>query len=302
MAEKTELLKINISNVNYRDALEEIKKWLKEGGKKRYIVTPNPEIIIAAQRDRLLSKILNNADLALPDGIGLLWASRIMGKPLKERVTGVDFMEKLCKLAAEEGLNVGLIGGKKQVAVKAAECLKKRYPKLKVVLAQEEWEKEESEGSAFSPASKDLRSILGSKIAMESGSRSRVASSCAEMRDIESLPLRVIPSRAQADLNHIPYTIYHTPVDILFVAFGAPKQEIWISQNLANLPVKVAMGVGGAFDYFAGVVPRAPRWMRSLGLEWLFRLVRQPWRIERQFALVRFISLVLKEKFFKSTT
>ncbi|MBI4100814.1 WecB/TagA/CpsF family glycosyltransferase [Candidatus Microgenomates bacterium] len=231
--EKIKILKIGISDVSTKEALEETKRWLKSGGKKRYIVTPNPEFLVAAQNDREFNAILNNADLALPDGMGLIWASRILNQPLKGRITGVDFMEKLCFLAAKDGFTIGLIGGGPTVAERASECLKKKYPGLKIVLAQEDW--------------KDL----------ERGEE----------------------------------------INLLFVALGAPKQEIWMSQNLERLPVKVAMGVGGAFDYLAGIVPRAPKWMRNLGLEWLFRLICQPWRIKRQTALIKFVYLVLLQKF-----
>ena len=85
-------------------------------------------------------------------------------------------------------------------------------------------------------------------------------------------------------------------MDILFVAFGFPKQEQWIAENLDKIPVKVAMGVGGAFDYISGNVPRSPVFIRKLGLEWLFRLIIQPWRLKRQLALFKFIYLVLREK------
>lgn len=235
MPRKIKILKIGISDVNYDDALEEVKKWLENRTKKHYIVTPNPEILVAAQKNKKLVQVLNRADLALPDGIGLLWASRFLGQPLKEKLTGVDFMEKLCELAEKEGFTVGLIGGENGVAVKTAECLKKRYPGLKIVFVAEEW---------ISP---------------------------------------YLPSN-------------NLSIDILFVAFGAPKQEIWISQNLKRLPVKVAMGVGGAFDFLAGVVPRSPRWIQNLGLEWLFRLIRQPSRIKRQLALLKFLFLIWQEK------
>lgn len=87
-------------------------------------------------------------------------------------------------------------------------------------------------------------------------------------------------------------------IDILFVAYGFPKQEEWIFANLPTLPVKIAMGVGGSFDYISGAVRRAPYLLRSMGLEWLFRLIRQPWRMKRQLALGVFIWLVMKEKIF----
>ncbi|MFI5391913.1 MAG: WecB/TagA/CpsF family glycosyltransferase [Bacteriovoracales bacterium] len=85
--------------------------------------------------------------------------------------------------------------------------------------------------------------------------------------------------------------------DILFVAFGSPKQEKWIYENLPNINVRVAIGVGGAFDFISGKVRRAPVWIRKIGLEWLFRLIIQPWRIKRQLSLPKFVILVLKERF-----
>jgi lipopolysaccharide heptosyltransferase II len=81
--------------------------------------------------------------------------------------------------------------------------------------------------------------------------------------------------------------------DILFVAYGAPEQDKWIARNSPRLKVKMAMGVGGSFDFIAGIVPRAPEWMRGAGLEWLYRLIRQPWRLKRQLRLPRFVLALL---------
>ncbi len=88
-----------------------------------------------------------------------------------------------------------------------------------------------------------------------------------------------------------------TNIDILFVALGFPKQEQWIDENLPKIPVRAAMAVGGSFDYISGAVPRAPLFIRKVGFEWLFRLIIQPWRLKRQLALLRFVLLVLKERF-----
>ena len=82
--------------------------------------------------------------------------------------------------------------------------------------------------------------------------------------------------------------------DILFVAYGAPAQDKWIARNLPRLQVSMAMGVGGSLDFIAGVVPRAPKWMRERGLEWLYRLLRQPWRLRRMLRLPRFVFAVLR--------
>ncbi len=81
--------------------------------------------------------------------------------------------------------------------------------------------------------------------------------------------------------------------DILLVAYGHPRQDLWIDRHRHELPAAVAMGVGGAFDFVAGVAPRAPRWVQRLGLEWLYRLIRQPWRWRRMAKLPRFVLQVL---------
>lgn len=84
--------------------------------------------------------------------------------------------------------------------------------------------------------------------------------------------------------------------DMLFVAYGAPRQDEWIARNRNQLMVRVAMGVGGTFDFIAGVVPRAPYWMQKLALEWLFRLLRQPWRWRRMLRIPRFVWAVLRQR------
>jgi N-acetylglucosaminyldiphosphoundecaprenol N-acetyl-beta-D-mannosaminyltransferase len=84
--------------------------------------------------------------------------------------------------------------------------------------------------------------------------------------------------------------------DLLLVAYGVPAEERWIAQNRDRLGVPVMIGVGGAFDFVAGVARRAPAWMRRAGLEWLHRLAREPWRWRRQLALPRFVMLVLRQR------
>ncbi len=81
--------------------------------------------------------------------------------------------------------------------------------------------------------------------------------------------------------------------DLLLVAYGVPAEEAWIARNRQRLGVPAMMGVGGAFDFAAGTIKRAPAWMRRAGLEWLYRLMREPWRWRRQLALPRFLILVL---------
>ncbi len=102
-------------------------------------------------------------------------------------------------------------------------------------------------------------------------------------------------SPAPADDAEVLARVRAAQADLVFVAYGSPAQERWIARNRARLGAGVAIGVGGAFDFVAGRVPRAPRWMRRLGLEWLFRLVRQPWRWRRMLDLPRFALLALAQ-------
>ena len=258
---KKQILGVGVSDAKIEEALEFIVTSLQEKQKKRIIFTPNPEIIVAAQKDKAFKDILNEADLALADGVGVMWAGNMLGKPFKARITGVDFMIKLCDEASRRGFTVGLMGGGPKIAVQAAECLLWKYPRLKITFA--------SEGIPIAEAKSGVSSI-----------KYQVSS---------------IKKQESSKIHNTKYIIPAT--DIIFVALGFPKQEKWIHENLDMIPVRVAMAVGGSFDYISGAVPRAPLLIRRLGLEWLFRLLIQPWRIKRQLALIEFLLLVLKEKF-----
>ncbi len=103
-------------------------------------------------------------------------------------------------------------------------------------------------------------------------------------------------SPAAGEEDDIVARINASQTDLLFVAWGAPRQEKWIARNLPRLRVGLAMGVGGAFDFVAGDMPRAPRWLQRRGLEWLFRLALQPWRLRRMLRLPRFVLAVLLQR------
>lgn len=226
------ILGVKIDDVDLKEATDLAVTWL--GGKgKKYIVTPNPEFLIAAMHDPEFRKILNDADLSIPDGIGL----KIANPKLKNRLAGVDLVTQLCKVAEEKGFTVAFLGGYDNVAIKTSECLKKKYPGIEVTFA----------GSG---GHVDADGVLLGKLTL-------------------------------------PKT------DILFVGFGQVKQEKWIAKNLSTLPVRIAMGVGGTFDYLSGRIPRAPGVVRQIGLEWLFRLLMQPSRIKRQINLLKFIWAVM---------
>lgn len=204
----------------------------------RQVCTVNPEFIMTARRQPAFAQGLAAADLCTPDGVGVLWAARLAGVHLAERVTGSDGIHLICERAAAQGWRVFFLGAAPGIAERAAAELARLYPGLRVAGAY-----------AGSPSETDWPQI-----------RQRLTA---------------------------------THPDLLFVAYGHPRQDIWIHQHREELPVAVALGVGGAFDFVAGITPRAPLWLRRLGLEWLYRLVRQPWRWRRMAALPLFALLVL---------
>ncbi len=105
-----------------------------------------------------------------------------------------------------------------------------------------------------------------------------------------------IKSPQNEEENELAKMIKRVKPNFVFVAFGAPWQEYWIDSHRNILQHSICMGIGGGFDYLSGDVVRAPQMMRLLGFEWLFRLLRQPWRVYRQFALIQFVLLVIREK------
>jgi N-acetylglucosaminyldiphosphoundecaprenol N-acetyl-beta-D-mannosaminyltransferase len=264
MLKSTRLLGVSLTNASTESILEYVYNHLETAKEKLFIVTPNPEILVHANKHPEYKRLLNQANLSLPDGVGVFIASGMLGHRLEERIPGVDFMEELCNKANGKVVSIGLLGGKKGVAKRTAECLKKKYPWIRIAFVSSEW----PETLFDLPFSKTQES--------------KAVKVFEEMFDIP-------PSKTNPN-----------SIDILFVAFGFPKQEEWIYNHLDKLPVKAAMGVGGAFDYISGEVPRAPYMIRAMGFEWLFRLVKQPWRIKRQLALFEFIFLIIKERIKKN--
>lgn len=270
MLDKINLLGVEITSATTSQILEYLLQGLKNTGEKFFIATPNPEILVFAQNHPSFKKVLNEAKIALPDGVGIIFAGQILRRPFKERITGVDFLEMVCREIAEKPITVGFLGAGPGIAEAAADCLKKKYSGLKVVFASDEWREGPVPGFPHASVSSHIRFTTTS------------------VRAVGSLSTRATPPNLIA--NH------KSEIDILFVAFGFPKQEEWIAENLPKIPVRVAIGVGGAFDYISGNVTRAPRWIQKAGFEWFYRLIRQPWRLKRQLALLKFIYLVLKEK------
>jgi N-acetylglucosaminyldiphosphoundecaprenol N-acetyl-beta-D-mannosaminyltransferase len=234
-----DVLGVRVDNVTTAETLALLDRCVAERTPCQ-VATVNPEFIAQAQQNAAFRVALDENVLNLPDGVGLLWAARVLGHPLRERVTGSDTVPLLARQAAQRGQRLFLLGAAPGVAEQAAAVLRRANPALHIVGTY-----------AGSP----------------------------EVAEEEAIIARVVAAAP----------------DYLFVAYGAPRQDLWIHRNLRRLGVPVCMGVGGTFDFIAGIVPRAPRWMREAGLEWLYRLLSQPWRWKRMLALPRFAYLVWQQ-------
>lgn len=224
------ILGTKVHKVTLSQAIARANRFL-ESSRQHYIVTPNPEIILCARTNPRYRAVLNKASLSIPDGSGIVWASkRLYGRSgLRERVAGVDFMQVFLKSLSNRSYwsyrsyKVLLLGGRNNSAHNAANILQKQSPNVAFYALGNE-------------KSRHLKFIINEII----------------------------------------------QPDCIFAALGAPKQETWIARNLSKLPsVKLAMGVGGAFDMISGKTPRAPSAIRALRAEWLWRLFLEPWRLPR---------------------
>ncbi|MGA7355115.1 MAG: WecB/TagA/CpsF family glycosyltransferase [Candidatus Cybelea sp.] len=201
------------------------------------VVTLGTEMVVHAQSDPRFRAIVNRAALSLCDTVGVLAVARRHGAALRERVAGVELIERLCGGAATRNLAIYFLGGEPGVAADAAASLKARFPHLRVA-----------------------------------GTRSGYF--------------------AEHETPAVVDAIAASGAQLLLAGLGSPRQEYWLAEHLRATGCGAGVGVGGSFDVVAGRIERAPAIVRKLGLEWLYRLVKEPWRWRRQLALPRFVWLV----------
>jgi len=232
---------------------------VKAGAKPPLLIfTPNPEQVVIASQDLVFQNMLKQADFLLPDGAGVVVASRILhvlgkirGKTvqsLPERITGIEVAQSLLKKYKDEEMI--LVGGKGYQSVV-------KSPKLENSMRL---------------------SIQGKSLVWFTGYQSVGFASGEDERKLRIVLRKVKPS-------------------VVFVAFGAPEQEKWILDHVGLLQqegVKLAMAVGGSFDVLTGKLKRAPHFWQKLGFEWLFRLIQEPNRWRRQLRLFSFVGLTIK--------
>ena len=236
--DKVNILGVKVSKHSIDTASDKIAEYINNGDRKRCVYTPNSEIIMVAYRDEKFCDVLNSADMLLADGIGVVYASKIVRNPIAERAAGYDVACTCLEKLAGAGASVYLFGAAEGVAVKAGEEICKRYPGIRIAGV--------SNGYFDAKREREIIEDINSK-----------------------------------------------KPDLLFVCLGAPKQENWIYNHRHELDFGVAMGIGGSLDVFAGTVKRAPLFYQKHGIEWLYRLLKQPKRAARMLDLPRFALKVL---------
>ena len=219
------LLGVKVHSLDMETALETIRGYIGSG-KPHIIVTADASSIVRALKDEDFLSIVNAADLVTADGAGIVQGAKLLGTPLAGRVSGVDVSRNLCKMAAEEGFSVYLLGAAPGVAEEAAANLKNEFPGLNIAGTWHGYFKPEEDAQ-------------------------------------------------------IVEAIRRSGAKALLVALGIPRQEKWIRDHLSELGVCAAIGVGGSLDVFSGRVKRAPAWMQRHGLEWAYRLAKDPKKISK---------------------
>jgi N-acetylglucosaminyldiphosphoundecaprenol N-acetyl-beta-D-mannosaminyltransferase len=236
-----------VDRVNMKTATEWLLKVLDSPrGTPHLVMGPNAFLVTLADQNARFADALRTASLCLPDGMSVVWGSRLLGRPIPERVPGGEFMEAMCALAARNRKSVYFLGGLPGAARQAAQVLAARYPGL----------------------------IIAGTDCPEKGFEQNPEANSAVLERIR--------------MAH---------PDLLFVAFGAPKQEIWMLDHCRSLPIGAALSVGAAFDTTAGLRKRAPAWTHDIGVEWLYRLVMEPRRLWRRYLIgnAQFAVIVARE-------
>jgi N-acetylglucosaminyldiphosphoundecaprenol N-acetyl-beta-D-mannosaminyltransferase len=222
---------VTIHDVSFDETVALVIKWAREGS-GGYVSTPNVDHLVRAKRDPSFRALIMGARLRIPDGMGLIYGSRLRGKPFRGAVTGRLLPEAIVRETKDDPIPIAMIGGRDDAPEKATEYLAGLG------------------GTVVAAVSPRMGFAIGS--------------------DEDSAAVAVLRAAEPR---------------IVLVGFGAPKQETWMARHQADMPQAVMLGIGQTIDILGGRVPAAPSWMTRVGLEWAFRMLRDPRRIGRRVFL-----------------
>ncbi len=239
---RIKILNTTIDVLNIRDTIALVEEYVKQK-EPLHLMGVNADKINELNSNERLKQIVNSCGIINADGASVIKASRYLGKPLPERVAGIDLMQSLVKLSEEKGYSVYLLGAKQEVVLKTAKVLKRKHPNLKLVGVHNGYFKEN------------------------------------EWLQISEILKKKKPT-------------------FVFVGITSPMKEYLIEFLQDDGNDSVFMGVGGSFDVISGMIPRAPKWMQQVGLEWLFRVFQEPKRLFKRYFVgnIQFINAVVNEK------
>ncbi|MDY0028025.1 MAG: WecB/TagA/CpsF family glycosyltransferase [Candidatus Humimicrobiaceae bacterium] len=245
---KVKILKLKINNGCLKNVIELVQRLI-DNNEKFYVCVPNAYLTVKANEDKELLKIINNAKIAIPDGMPLVWYSKTFNKDnkLSERIDGSRFFLEVSKIANKNSYSYFFLGGDSN------EILEKIKQRVNC-----EFENIEVKGYFCPPFMDTFTDEIDNEII-------KIVNNCNP--------------------------------DILWVGLSAPKQEKWIYKNIDKLNIKMACGIGAVFNFYSGVVKKAPEWMQKAGLEWLYRIYAEPGRLFKKYMIynTKFTILVLKD-------
>jgi N-acetylglucosaminyldiphosphoundecaprenol N-acetyl-beta-D-mannosaminyltransferase len=230
MPTRVNVLGVGIHAVSLPEALASLEQVIR-ARERGYVCVSNVHTVMECQYDPYFRRAVNEALLAVPDGMPLVWIARRLGYPLPDRVYGPDLMLSLCERSAQQGYRNFFYGGSEDTLERLVARLSERFPGLPIVGA-------------------------------------------------EAPPFR--PLTPEEDAAAVARINAADP-DVVWVGLGLPKQEKWMYEHRDRVQASLLIGVGAAFNFHAGTVAQAPRWMQKRGLEWAFRLLQEPRRLWRRY-------------------
>lgn len=243
--ERIKILDTFVDNLSMEETVRIVDMYVQKG-KPLHLMGVNADKINTLQKNIRLKEIVNNCQVINADGASVVWASKVLKKPLKERVAGIDLMGELISLADKKQYSIYLLGARQEVVEKTKKVIQSKYPALNIAgihngyFSEKDWPKVRSELAERKP-------------------------------------------------------------QIIFVGITSPLKEYLVEYLLNSGLNYVFMGVGGSFDVISGLIPRAPKWVQNIGMEWFFRVMQEPGRLWKRylFGNIQFILSVYRERFRK---